>query len=149
MEEIALTPEANPLQTPFSAPRPHASHLRPILVRGSPRFGHADAGSTGGSPQDVPLSWSSLEQEGSSSQSRRACCCACRSAAGVHGCMRMSETQPQTAAIPRCCTMAAHRSFGSPWWMCQRMMKVIHGPRLLFCLCGSNLDLEGTIQRGG
>lgn len=69
LEEIALTPEANPLQTPFSAMRPHVSHLRPILVRGSPRFGHAEAGSTGGSAQEVQLSWSSLGQEGSS-QSR-------------------------------------------------------------------------------
>ena len=66
LDEIALTPEANPLQTPFSAMRPHASQLRPILVRGSPRYGNADVGSTGGSPQDVQLSWSSLGQEGSS-----------------------------------------------------------------------------------
>ena len=66
LEEIALTPEANPLHTPFSAMRPHASPLRPILVRGSPRIGHTDAGSTGPSQQDVQLKWSSLGQEGSS-----------------------------------------------------------------------------------
>ena len=69
LEEIALTPQADPLQTPFSALRPQASQLRPILVRGSPRFVHAGVGSMGGSPQEVQLSWSSLGQEGSS-QSR-------------------------------------------------------------------------------
>ncbi|CAL5219929.1 g1861 [Coccomyxa viridis] len=44
LDEIALTPEANPLQTPFSAMRPHASQLRPILVRGSPRGMGQDRG---------------------------------------------------------------------------------------------------------
>ena len=109
LEEIALTPEANPLQTPFSAMRPHASLLRPILVRGSPRFGQSDAGSTGGSPQDLQLSWSSLGQEGSS-LSRQGCWLPCTAALILrrgrwHG--RVWDAAMCVLAIPTCCNMAA------------------------------------------
>ncbi len=64
LEEIALTPEANPLATPFSALRPHASHLRPILVRGSPRLGTSAAQSRDGSPLALPYGWSRFEIPG-------------------------------------------------------------------------------------
>ena len=64
LEEIALTPEANPLATPFSATRPHASHLRPILVRGSPRLGSSAAQSRDGSPLAIPSGWSIFETQG-------------------------------------------------------------------------------------
>ena len=70
LEEIALTPAADPLHTPFSSMRPHASQLHPILVRGkASRLQHPGTPGREGMGQHMETSWSSPGPEGAA-QSR-------------------------------------------------------------------------------
>ena len=65
LEEIALTPVADMLHTPFSSMRPHASQLHPILVRGkTSRLQHPGTPSRHGTAQHMETSWSSPGPEG-------------------------------------------------------------------------------------
>lgn len=65
LEEITLTPAADPLHTPFSSMRPHASQLHPILVRGkASRLQHPGTPGREGMGQHMETSWSSPGPEG-------------------------------------------------------------------------------------
>ena len=82
LEEIALTPAADPLHTPFSSMRPHASQLHPILVRGkASRLQYPGTPGREGMGQHMETSWSSPGPEGAA-QSRfilsyNHCCTVC------------------------------------------------------------------------
>ena len=82
LEEIALTPAADPLHTPFSSMRPHASQLHPILVRGkASRLQYPGTPGREGAAQHMGTSWSSPGPEGAA-QSRcilsyHHCCTVC------------------------------------------------------------------------
>ena len=70
LEEIALTPAAEPLHMPFSGMRPHAGHLHPILVKGkASRLQYPGTPGREDTAQHMETSWSSPGPEGAA-QSR-------------------------------------------------------------------------------